>query len=139
VWADVFLALAVVRLPNVGWWRECHILLDRALDLARRLDDPDALWLAAWFWLFYVQAPQHAKERLQLAQEFAARPRARVSNRILGPSLLIIGDALLASGGRTPAEAVWARRTRQSHGAGERAPECDDRGGRARYPGRAAG
>ena len=52
---------------RAGYFRERWFdgipLLDRALALARRLDDNEALWWAASMWMAYAQAPQHADDR----------------------------------------------------------------------------
>ena len=54
--ADVSLG-AVRYMP--GHPGEGYPLISRALDLARRLDDPDTFWWAATVWLLFVTAPQH--------------------------------------------------------------------------------
>jgi tetratricopeptide (TPR) repeat protein len=84
-------------------------LFSRALELARRLGDPEAFWIvAAVGWLLYVDAPQHAGERGRLAEELATRSREGVSEATLGVALLFIGNALLDSGQRQRAEECFA-------------------------------
>jgi len=79
--------------------------LNRALDLARRLDDPEAFWfIAASTWLLHVDGPQHARERQLLAEELAGRSRAGVTMRTLGTGLVFTALILLESGQRQRAE-----------------------------------
>jgi tetratricopeptide (TPR) repeat protein len=91
-----------------GLVREGVRLLDRALDLARRLGDPDTLWITARVWLNYALAPHRAGQTRRLAEEFATRSRAGVSEAILGTALAWIGLALLQSGQRQRAEKCFA-------------------------------
>jgi DNA-binding CsgD family transcriptional regulator len=104
VWADT-------ALGALGYFRERWFdgvpYLARALDLARRLEDREALWWAAWLFLGYAQAPQHADAQLALAEEMAGRTRAGVSTRTLAMALTWIGGAFMSRGLRTRAEAVW--------------------------------
>jgi class 3 adenylate cyclase len=84
-------------------------LFSRALDLARRLGDPETFWfVAARAWLMYVDAPQHAGERRRLAEELATQSRTGVSEGTLGITLVFIGGALLESGQRQRAEECFA-------------------------------
>ena len=66
--------------------------LGKALELARRLDDPETFWRTASFWFFFVTAPQHGEEALGLAEELAARPRRGAKNR--NPQRRASGDVL---------------------------------------------
>jgi DNA-binding CsgD family transcriptional regulator/tetratricopeptide (TPR) repeat protein len=104
VWADT-------ALGALGYFRERWFdgvpFLERALDLARRLNDPEALWWAGWLFMSYAQAPQHADAQLALAEEFALRPRTGVRVRTLALGLTWIGGAFMNRGLRTRAEAVW--------------------------------
>jgi class 3 adenylate cyclase/tetratricopeptide (TPR) repeat protein len=84
-------------------------LFGRALDLARRLGDPETFWfVAAGAWLMYVTAPQHAGERRRLSEELATRSRAGVSEVTLGITLRFIGRELLESGQWQRAEECFA-------------------------------
>jgi len=65
-WADMFLGQVKCVVDN---WEEGVPLLTRALELARRLGDTLTFMLVASLWLYWVQAPQHAEERLHLAEE----------------------------------------------------------------------
>jgi DNA-binding CsgD family transcriptional regulator len=88
-------------------WFDGIPLLTRALTLARRLADPEALWWAAYMWMAYAQASQHAADQLRLADEFASRPRTGVSTRTLGFALMWMAAIYLCRGERTRAEAMW--------------------------------
>jgi tetratricopeptide (TPR) repeat protein len=84
-------------------------LIEKALELARRLDDPEALWFAAaGSYLFYAAAPRHAEKRRRIAEELAARSRAGVTATTLSLSLAFVGAALLESGQRDHAEKCFA-------------------------------
>jgi len=80
------------------------ILLSRALDLARRLGDPDTYWFAAGFWLLTVSAPQHDDERLRLAEELVEQSRAGVNVFLLITSLWGMVNVFLEFGQRRRAE-----------------------------------
>jgi tetratricopeptide (TPR) repeat protein len=113
VWADQGMGMASCwtgRLTGQhGLKSESVRLFSRALELARRLGDPEAFWIvAAVGWLLYVDAPQHAGERGRLAEELATRSREGVSEATLGVALLFIGNALLDSGQRQRAEECFA-------------------------------
>jgi tetratricopeptide (TPR) repeat protein len=86
-WADTM--LGYVRRAEVSYLPEGAVLISRALNLARRLGDPDTYWTIATIWLLMVTAPNHDRERLRLAVELAEQARA-------GPSLLALGGALWA-------------------------------------------
>jgi len=79
----------------------------KALELARRLNDPETFWQVAGSWLFLATAPQHEEEALRLAEELAAQPRPGVSVPRLGLILSFIGSTFLAWGQRGRAEEVW--------------------------------
>jgi DNA-binding CsgD family transcriptional regulator len=104
VYADTFLG-------GLGYFRERWFdgipLLDRALALARRLDDTEALWWAASMWMAYAQAPQHAQEVLRLAEEFTSRSPRGVSTRTVTIGLMWAAAHFLCRGQRSRAELVW--------------------------------
>jgi len=50
--------------------------LIRNLELARRLNDPEAFWMAAFHRLGNASAPHHAVDRLNLARELAEKSHA---------------------------------------------------------------
>ena len=103
-WADAM--LGVVKWSGVSPSPERIALLSRALDLARRLGDPDTYWGIAGFWLFVVDAPQHDEERLRLAAELAEQSRAGVSMFILSWVLGGMAHTFLEFGQRRRAEDV---------------------------------
>jgi tetratricopeptide (TPR) repeat protein len=95
-WADAM--LSGVERSGGSSSPEVVALLSQALDLARRLGDPDTYWWVAGYWLFGVEAPQHAEERLRLAEELAEQPRAGVSMFILGMTLWFMVHTFLQFG-----------------------------------------
>jgi tetratricopeptide (TPR) repeat protein len=111
--------LAIVKGSRGSYASENVALLSRALDLARRLGDPDTYWWIAGFWVWGVTAPQHEEELLRLVEELAGRSRAGVNVLILGYTLWIMMNTFLTFGMRSRAEAIiaeiqtLAERTRQ--------------------------
>lgn len=103
-WADAM--LGIVKRSVLSFSPEGVALISRALDLARRLGDPYTYWMAAGYWLFSVEAPQHDEERMCLAEELAEHSRAGVSVLILGMSLWLVVNVFLQFGQRRRAEDV---------------------------------
>jgi len=95
-----------VKVCGVSFSPEGVVLLSRALDLARRLEDPDTYWSAAGFWLVTLEAPQHDEERLRLAEELAEQSRAGVNMVTLGQALRVVVNTLLEFGQRHRAEDI---------------------------------
>ena len=91
-WADM--SLGTARFAT-GDPREVYALLSRALDLARRLDDPDAFAWVGVFWLILVTAPQHGEEGLRVAEELVTLYHANVSGRNLGSMFMFTGSTSL--------------------------------------------
>jgi len=82
-------------------------LARRALDLARRLGDPDTYWWMAGSWLIGpTAAPQHDEERLRLAEELAECSRAGVNLLILNFVLWWTAATFLQFGQRRRAENI---------------------------------
>lgn len=105
VHADI--ALADAQSVGGAGLAETAKLYRRALALARELDDPDTLFHAAFQVLNWAGGPRQQAERLRVAQEFSARPRAGVRARNLGRALWRCGSILLDWGERAHAEALW--------------------------------
>ena len=104
VYADY--ALAAFE-HNPGRFRAWRAQRERALSLARRLDQADPLFLAAWLFISFDGAPQHQAERRHLVEELAARPKEGVNTRTLCSVLAVGGDTFLGWGDRDRAEALW--------------------------------
>jgi class 3 adenylate cyclase len=98
--------------------------LNRGLDLARRLDEPDVLWLAVFGWMDCVSSPRYDEARLRLAEEFAAAPRDGVRPRTLVWVLVFSGAILLARGARDRAESVWRECQELARRSGRTVPVC---------------
>jgi tetratricopeptide (TPR) repeat protein len=118
VWADILVGVVKCLSGNRG---EGLPLLSRALELARRLGDSQALSWAACDWMEQAQAPQYAEERLHLAEELAAGSRAGLDLKDLFGRLRLIGDTFLASGQRRRAEEVWS----EARGLAERSGQVN--------------
>jgi tetratricopeptide (TPR) repeat protein len=83
-----------------------HILLHRAFDLARSLGDQMVSTWATVGIIFFERAPQHARERVQMAEEFLASIHAGTKNILSHFGLQWAVDAFLFSGQRQRAEEV---------------------------------
>ena len=105
-WADMSLGIARFATVDPGGG---YPLLSGALDLARRLDDPDAFVTIAVFWLILVTAPQHGEEGLRVAEELGTLYRAGVSPRELGTMFMFTGSTFLVWGQRPRAEEMWSQ------------------------------
>jgi tetratricopeptide (TPR) repeat protein len=82
-------------------------LLVQALELARRLRDPDTLGVAASAYLLFRSAPQHTAERLQLVKElFLTKSKLKGSFSI--QVIRVMGEVFLGSGQRAQAEEAFA-------------------------------
>ena len=102
VFAD--LAMAVVRAIE-GNSTDARVLVVRALELARKLDDPEALYRAA---TLFIQSPpvQQEEERWGLVREMAAHPHVGVAPRTLGPWLQVSVEVCTDWGDRARAERI---------------------------------
>jgi serine/threonine protein kinase/tetratricopeptide (TPR) repeat protein/ribosomal protein L40E len=105
-WTDAMLAW--IQRSRVTSSAESAALSAQALDLARRLGDPDTYWSIAGGWLFGGGGPQHDEERLRLAEELAGQPRHGVSLLTLTWALWFIVQTFLAFGQRRRAEDIMA-------------------------------
>jgi hypothetical protein len=105
-WADAM--LGYTKRSGDSSSPEGVILLDRALELARRLGDPDTYWWIAAFWVWSVGAPQHGEEQLRLAEELAEKSRAGVDPLIVGLGLWAQMHTFLQFGQRRRMEDVLA-------------------------------
>ena len=102
---------ADIRLANLqvseGKLTEARALALRALELARKLEDPEALYFAAWQFLGSPVPPQLAEERLQLVREMSSHHQVGLTAATLGNWLLTGGLVLMDWGDRAGAEAMW--------------------------------
>ena len=72
-------------------------LSKQALELARRLGDPETFWFMAGLWLIHAQAPQYTEERWRLAEELEGRSRVGAHAESVGISLIVAGSVFLES------------------------------------------
>jgi hypothetical protein len=93
--------------------------LIRNVELARRVNDTEAFWFAACARLNTVSAPQHAKARLDLAEELAQKARAGISPRLYGLGARLIGDVFLESGNRQRAEEFFSELKQTAERSGQ--------------------
>jgi tetratricopeptide (TPR) repeat protein len=118
-WADTMLGTVKRLLADSS--PEGVALLNRALDLAHRLKDPETYWLATTIWLGAASAPQHGEERLRLVQELAGQSRRGVNLLVLPAVLWELVHVLIEFGQRRLAEDIMAEmktlaeRSGQSH------------------------
>jgi len=118
-WTDTMLGTVKRLLANSS--PEGVALLNRALDLAHRLKDPETYWLATTIWLGAASAPQHGEERLRLVQELAEQSRRGVNLLVLPAVLWELVHVLIEFGQRRLAEDIMAEmktlaeRSGQSH------------------------
>jgi tetratricopeptide (TPR) repeat protein len=105
-WADFM--LGYVKASEGSSSPEVVALISRALNLARRLGDPDAYWWIAGEWLFMVSAPQHDEERLHLAEELAEQSRQGVNLMTFSVALWAIVHTFLEFGQRRRAQDIMA-------------------------------
>jgi class 3 adenylate cyclase/tetratricopeptide (TPR) repeat protein len=87
------------------------VLLRRAVELARDLDDHELFATAAWQAIRFEITPRRWREAVALADELLARPRAGISIRTQGQILEFCGNALLIKGDRDGAERCWVQLT----------------------------
>jgi tetratricopeptide (TPR) repeat protein len=110
-WADKGLGMIKLGRASMGGEAtlntEGYSLLRHALDMARRLGDPEVLWLAAILCLMNAPPLLWPEERLQLAEELAGMSRSGISLPTLGSGLLFAGFAFLEAGKRHRTEEVW--------------------------------
>jgi tetratricopeptide (TPR) repeat protein len=124
VWADVGVGNLKVfsgfltRRFDISY--EGSRLLIRNLELARRLNDPEAFVLAATNRLQHASAPRHAVARFKLAEELAQKLQG-ISALSFSRVAFWIGDVFLEYGQRRRAEEFFSRlketaeRTRQAN------------------------
>jgi tetratricopeptide (TPR) repeat protein/archaellum biogenesis ATPase FlaH len=116
-YADAVLGLAERYRVNSS--PEGVALLNRALNLARRLGDTDIYWLVTTPWLVGVEAPQHDQERLRLAEEVAEKSRHGVPLLPLTWALYAAVHIFLEFGQRRRAEDVMAEMKRLAERSGQ--------------------
>ncbi len=100
--------LGVAKRVSANSSPEGVVFIGRALDLARRLRDLDAYWWVNALWIANVSAPQHAEERLHLAEEVAERSREGVSIVIVDWALWAMMSTFVEFGQRRRAESIVA-------------------------------
>ena len=79
-------------------------LIRRALELARRLGDPQTFWFIACLWLCYAMDPHYTQERWRLSEEIEVQSRVGVNAESVGITLVVIAGSFLESGQRRRAE-----------------------------------
>jgi len=103
MYADSALAQFMVVQPEVHY-SEVTALVRGSLELAQKLDDPDALFIAAHRFITFSSAPRNMKELLRLADDVTRRPREGVDVRAQGQILYWSALLYLNWGKRVRAE-----------------------------------
>ena len=98
-------ALSLVHLAQ-RQWSEYRILTVRAVELARKLDEPEVLSQAI-LGLLVAQGVRHHAEQLSLVEEFMGIRKEGVSASIVNRLLHRSQEIFLAAGKRARAEEVW--------------------------------
>ncbi len=99
---------ADLMLSNVSDHSSRYALLQRALNLARRLDDADAFFLLAGYCLAFAPSTlRSVEENLRLARDMIKRSREDVTPRTLSWLLLTAGFEFMSWGLRSEAEKAW--------------------------------
>ena len=102
VWADIFLGGVSYVEGNPTKTRAFSV---RALELARRLDDPEALFATSTNLILFGSPPQYEEERWRLVTEMEDRPHVGVKAQTLGQWLSWSAMVYLDWGERARAEA----------------------------------
>ncbi|MEW6184841.1 MAG: AAA family ATPase [Thermodesulfobacteriota bacterium] len=92
--------------------------LTKSLTLARKLNDLNTLWTAAWV-LLHLTSPQRAGEGLLLAEELWAGSRLGLNTAMHGGALQLIGHTFLTLGLRQRAEEVFEELRTLAHYTGQ--------------------
>jgi tetratricopeptide (TPR) repeat protein len=103
-WADMALGATSFY---AGHLRLGHKLLTQAVDLARRLGDPNTLWVCGVVRLLFLTAPQDTEDNMRLAEEILSSSRAGVNLLTMASGLEMAGNAFLLLGERQRAETIW--------------------------------
>ena len=97
----------------------CWDLRRTALDLARRLGDPEALAFAMLAFIFYGAPQRWDRERLRVAQELQDVPRSELAPNLRAQLLYSLAALLVNGGDRGSADRYW----NELDGYAERVPE----------------
>jgi class 3 adenylate cyclase/pimeloyl-ACP methyl ester carboxylesterase len=86
---------------------KCWQLRRRALDLARKIKDPEALALAMFCFIVVGGPMDWEEERLKVAQELQDLPRASIRPALLGQLLYSLAEIFVNNGDREAADRIW--------------------------------
>jgi class 3 adenylate cyclase/tetratricopeptide (TPR) repeat protein len=103
-WADM--ALGATRF-YAGHLRSGHKLLTQAVDLARRLGDPNTLWVCGVVRLLFLTAPQDTEDNMRLAEELLSSSHVGVNLLTMASGFQMAGNTFLLLGERQRAETIW--------------------------------
>jgi tetratricopeptide (TPR) repeat protein len=92
VYADISLG---ARKYWTGDKRTGLLLLNQAVDLARRIGDPQALWLASSIFLWHTTVPQYTEQRVRLCEELWAGSHAGLNTNTAMVLWWIIDTSLI--------------------------------------------
>jgi tetratricopeptide (TPR) repeat protein len=123
VWANLGIAgmktMTGLTTRQFGLAKEGCRLLIKNFELARRLNDPEAFWNAAFTLFARVTAPQHDEMALNLAEELSQKSRAGVSTLTHGIASGFLSGMFLYSGNRQRAEKYFKELKETSDRSGQ--------------------
>ena len=96
----------------------CQLIL-RNLELARRINDPEAFCYASGSRLFVASAPKHSRARLDFAEELSKKSLTGISAVISSFIAAIIGHVFLEFGQRQRAEKAFDRMKETAERSGQ--------------------
>ena len=114
----------VKKFIGEGGKKKVYLTHDTVLDLVRRLGNSRLFLPVGGTYLFHVSAPQHFKERLELAEEMLEHIRRGTTQLMQGTGFFyVIGNTFLQTGDRQRCEELWT----EHHHLLERAGLLSDR------------
>ena len=95
VYADTIIAISKMNSSDLLIRREGQVLILGAVDIAKKIDDNNALWWAAQYFLFSNAAPQYSGELIQLAEEIWSSSRTGLTQNVLVLTFSFLGNVFL--------------------------------------------
>jgi len=121
VWADVMLGTVSRTMTRNQYGqgeKTGREIIEKAITLARTLENPEAQLYAIWNWIFWVEAPQYAGQRVPLTEEIL-KLSAKHSHTTFQIYSYTAGHVFLEMGQRSRAEAIWTELQTWSEHSGQ--------------------